>query len=69
MPAAAKYADAIDGTDGSWSLPLAEDDGTLLEPLSGLGYSLEQARVVRLVDKPEKVFRRAYFGSGVEGGR
>ena len=34
------HADAIDGIDGSWSLPLPSDDGDLAEPLSGLAQAL-----------------------------
>ena len=44
MPGAEPFADAIDGTDGSWSLPLPPDDGTLAEPLSGLRYSDGEVR-------------------------
>lgn len=40
----AAFAAAIDGSDGSWSLPLPKDDGTLLEPLTALGASDEEAR-------------------------
>jgi len=36
-PDAAAFAAQIDGTEGSWSLPLPEDDGSLIEPISTFG--------------------------------
>ena len=47
LPGSEKLADAIDGADGSWSLPLAQDDGTLLEPVSTLGYTEEEVMACR----------------------
>ena len=36
VPEAEEFAAEIDGSDGSWSLPLPEDDGSLLQPLQAL---------------------------------
>ena len=44
MPEAAKFVAEIDGDDGSWTLPLAEDDGTMIQPLHGLGIDADAAR-------------------------
>jgi len=43
-PDAAEMAAKLDGMDGSWSLPLPEDDGTLLEPVAPFGQSSQEAR-------------------------
>ena len=66
----AEYADAIDGADGSWSLPLPEDDGTLLEPLSGLAQPSDAARreaAERLIANHDAVVRFASRGVGSPG--
>ncbi|KAL1499845.1 hypothetical protein AB1Y20_012529 [Prymnesium parvum] len=70
MPGAAKYADEIDGADGSWTLPLQDDDGTLLQPLSGLGFSAEQAArqaAERIIANRVNVVRFAARGAGRTG--
>lgn len=67
---AEEYRAAIDGDDGSWSLPLLVDDGSLLEPLSGLGQDEDVARreaAERLMANHEAVARfasRGLCGSG-----
>jgi len=44
-PDSDKISAMMDGSDGvSWTLPLPEDDGTLLEPINSLGVSSSQAR-------------------------
>jgi len=59
----------IDGKDGSWSLPLPEDDGALLQPLIGLGLSEDAARreaAERLLANHKDVVRFAARGlSGI----
>ena len=65
-----KYADAIDGADGSWSLPLPEDDGTLLEPLSGLAQPADAARreaAERLTANHDAIVRFAARGVSAPG--
>ena len=67
---AAPYAAAIDGSDGSWSLPLPEDDGTLAEPLTGLGLSEDAARreaVERLLANHAAIVRFAARGVSAPG--
>ena len=44
VPEAEEFAAEVDGSDGSWSLPLPEDDGSLLQPLQGLGAGADAAR-------------------------
>ena len=44
VPEAEPFAAAIDGTDGSWSLPLSDDDSALPQPLGGLGQTADEAR-------------------------
>lgn len=71
VPESAQIAATIDGSDGSWSLPLPEDDGSLLEPLKGLGQSDEAARreaAERLIANHEAVVRfaaRGFKGPGM----
>jgi len=43
-PDSAKMAAYIDGKEGSWTLPLPDDDGSLLEPVASFGQSQEEAR-------------------------
>ena len=65
-----KYADAIDGADGSWSLPLPEDDGSLLEPLSGLAQPEDAARreaAERLTANHDAIVRFAARGVSAPG--
>ena len=70
MAGAERFADAIDGADGSWTLPLPDDDGSLLEPLAGLGYSAEEAAreaAERLISNHADVARFAARGAGRPG--
>jgi len=65
VPAGDAFKGLIDGTDGSWSLPLPEDDGTLLQPLTGLGQSEDAARreaAERLIANRDDVVRFAARG-------
>lgn len=39
-----EFRDSIDGRDGSWRLPLPEDDPDLPQPVAGLGQSADAAR-------------------------
>ena len=67
---AAEFADAIDGADGSWTLPLPEDDGNLLEPLSGLSQSDGAARreaAERIIANHAAVTRFAARGTAKAG--
>ncbi len=68
VPEAQKYADAIDGSDGSWSLPLPEEDA--LQPLHGLAQPPEEARceaAERLMSNSAAVARFAARGAGSPG--
>jgi len=66
-----EYAGLIDGdAPGAWTLPLPEDDGALLEPLTGLGQSDDAARreaAERLMHNREAVVRFAARGLGRSG--
>jgi len=65
MPAGDAFKADIDGTDGSWSLPLPQDDGALLQPLTGLGQSEDAARreaAERLLANHDDVARFAARG-------
>jgi len=62
------YADAIDGADGSWTLPLPEEDD--LQPLCGLATPAEEARceaAERLLHNAADVARFAARGTGSPG--
>lgn len=70
IPGSEEYARTIDGDDGSWALPLPDDDGTLLEPLTGLGQSAEVAKreaAERLTFNHENIVRFAARGASGPG--
>mmetsp|Transcript_30917 Transcript_30917/g.91861 ORF Transcript_30917/g.91861 Transcript_30917/m.91861 type:complete len:474 (-) Transcript_30917:252-1673(-) len=70
VPEAEELAAEIDGSDGSWSLPLPEDDGSLLQPLQGLGAGADAARreaAERLLHNHEAIGRFAARGLSAPG--